>query len=281
MEHFSQIMIYGGIISLISILAVLSLSLHKKIRAFMSNNLLLLTTFSAGIFLVTSILLARETIEILSLSNALMSFGIGALLFILIHFFFKSHRHLGKKHVHQKHSAWKVLFGDTLHNIADGLFLVASFSTGTFVGNTTALSIILHEVPQEISEFFVLRKSGYSIRQAVSRNFITALSIFIGIGIALFVMNTNILQAWLLGITSVFFLGVVFTDLFPVRQLYVDKKIGKLFVPFLLGVILMTGISFAMGHSHAHEDHHGHYYDEHHLHHHDEEHIHEHHHEHH
>ena len=146
------------------------------------------------------------------------------------------------------------MIGDALHNIADGLLLVASFGTSSAIGLSTALSIALHEAPQEISEFLVLKKSGYSDTEAAYRNFATALSIFIGIAIGIFLVRSSIVQAYLLGITATFFLGIVFTDLFPVRILVREQKLGRMSAALVLGALLMFGITNALGHDHNHED---------------------------
>ena len=160
---------------------------------------------------------------------------------------------MGQDHTHDhKKSAWKILIGDALHNVADGLLLVASFGVSSLVGINTTLSIVLHEVPQEISEFLVLKKSGYSNREAILRNFASALSIFIGIAIGVFLIQSEILQAFLLGITATFFLGIVFTDLFPIRTIFRKNEFKQMFSALLVGVLIMFGLTRLLGHSHDH-----------------------------
>lgn len=268
MENIHLIIVSASLIALVSITGILVLKSHRKIRYFVENNLLILTAVSAGVFLVTSVILAKEALHVLTFSSALFSFVVGILLYIILHKAFSPHR-FNKQHTHEKHAAWKVLIGDTLHNIADGLLLVASFGVSVSVGIANALSIALHEVPQEISEFLVLKKSGYSNREAVLRNLITALSIFIGIAGGLFLIQTEITQGYLLGITSTFFLGIVFSDLFPIKKLIREKRVKKMSYSLVLGAIIMVTITSFLGHTHSHEEHdHVH---EHTLHHHNKE----------
>lgn len=249
MENIYLILLSGLVISFISVLGVLIIKSHPKVAAYVNKNLTTFTAMSAGIFLVTSYLLIRETLEILALHQAIIAFVGGIVIYTILHKTLSPHRHMGDHHEHDhKKSAWKILIGDAIHNVADGLLLVASFGAGSTIGLSNALSIALHEVPQEISEFLVLKKSGYSNTEAVYRNFATALSIFVGIVIGLFLIQSSVLQAYLLGITSTFFLGIVFTDLFPVRMLIKNKELGRMSAALILGIILMTGISLILGH---------------------------------
>jgi len=253
MENIYYIFGAGLLVALISFVGVLIIRSHEKLASFVNKHLAIFTAVSAGIFLVTSRLLIIETLEILPVKNALVAFGAGGLLYFVLHKFLAPHRHQGDDHRHDhdnKKSAWKILIGDSLHNIADGLLLVASFGTSVTIGMTNAISIALHEVPQEISEFLVLKKSGYTNTEAVYRNFASGMSIFIGIVIGLFLIQTEILQAYLLGITSTFFLGIVFTDLFPVRRLLKRKLFIKMSIALILGVIIMNTISAQLDHGH-------------------------------
>lgn len=268
--NIELILLYGLIISFVSILGVGIVKSNKKVASFINSHLDALTALSAGVFLVTSFTLARETLEILTLTNATIAFAIGIVSYIILHKVLSPHRHEGDNHEHvhdSKKSAWKLLIGDTVHNIADGIFLVASFGVSSFVGISTALSIMLHEAPQEISEFLVLRKSGYTTTEATYRNFGTALSIFIGIAIGLLVTQSPVFQAYLLGATATFFLGIVFTDLFPITTILKNKKkVGQMFAALVIGIVIMTGISSALGHSHehgGHDNHHAHDHDDH------------------
>lgn len=277
MTNLHYIILSALIISSASISGILLIKSSKRIATYISNNLLTLSSLSAGVFLVTSFLLITETLHLLPLNQALIAYGIGLLAYVLLHQVFRHHRH-GDSHEHHEHhkkqSAWKMLIGDTLHNIADGLLLVSSFGFGTSIGITNALSIVLHEIPQEISEFIVLKKSGYTNREAVYRNIATALSIFVGVGIGLALISTESVQAYILGATGTFFLGIVFTDLFPLKTVVKSSKKWDMLAALLIGILLMASISQALGHEHSHEGHdhdHGHEHHEEHEHEHEEE----------
>ena len=255
MEHIGYIIMTGLLISLASISGVALVKSHKKVASFVERNLEILGALSGGIFLYTSITIGHEAVEGLGTQQALFAFAVGALLFMFMQKIHTSHRHIGHAeshdHSHDRKSALKILIGDTIHNIADGLLLVASFGTSVSTGITTSLSIAIHEIPQEISEFIVLKKSGYTNLEAAYKNFATALSIFIGIAIGFLFYETSSLQGYLLGTSASFFLGIIFTDLFPLARLLKPKKYTKIILAFILGVSLMFGVAqFTTDHDH-------------------------------
>lgn len=253
-----SVLIAGFIISLASITGVLLVKSHPRVARFVETHLLHLSALSAGIFFVTSFSLGHETIESLGLKQSLIVFCVGFILFFgLQKILSTDHSHRNKQghtHDHNKKSALKILIGDAIHNVADGLLLVASSGASMVHGISTAASIFIHEVPQEISEFIVLKKSGYSTTEAAYKNFATALSIFIGIAIGFAFFETEGLQAYLLGISASFFMGIIFTDLLPIKELFVQKKWYVSFGIFIIGILLMKGILLILPHHHNHTE---------------------------
>jgi len=86
-----------------------------------------------------------------------------------------------------KLSAYLNLFGDFVHNITDGLAMAASFYSSPLIGATTTLACFAHEIPHEIADYSILIRSGFSKRQAMQSQFLTAIGAFVGtfIGIAI------------------------------------------------------------------------------------------------
>lgn len=78
------------------------------------------------------------------------------------------------------------LIADFTHNITDGLALSSSFYASPTLGATTTVAVFFHEIPHEVGDFALLIQSGFSKRQAMGAQFITAVGAFLGtcIGIA-------------------------------------------------------------------------------------------------
>jgi zinc transporter ZupT len=161
----------------------------------------------------------RESIEIIGTLKGVLTIAGGFILFMIIQKTLpESHHHHDTEHCehgHDRRGAMKVLLGDMLHNIGDGIILVPAFFVSTELGFITAGSIFIHEIVQEISEFIILRQGGYSLGQALLNNFLIALTLFIGIGISILFLHTQTLQAVLLGISAGAFFHIFIHDLLP------------------------------------------------------------------
>ncbi|RDW69844.1 hypothetical protein BP6252_08864 [Coleophoma cylindrospora] len=78
------------------------------------------------------------------------------------------------------------LIADFTHNITDGLAMSSSFYASPTIGATTTVAVFFHEIPHEVGDFALLIQSGFSKRQAMGAQFVTALGALLGtlIGIA-------------------------------------------------------------------------------------------------
>jgi zinc transporter ZupT len=77
------------------------------------------------------------------------------------------------------------LAADALHNFCDGLSVGAAFLVSPAAGLSTALGVFLHEVPQELGDYLLLRRGGFSRAGALSANLACALSALAGTAAAL------------------------------------------------------------------------------------------------
>ena len=79
-----------------------------------------------------------------------------------------------------------------------------------------AIAVFLHEVPQEIGDFGVLMKGGFSRTKALTANFLTALTAFLGAGFGLlsFGMIEGILPYYI-AFSIGGFVYIAGTDLIP------------------------------------------------------------------
>jgi len=132
--------------------------------------------------------------------------------------------HHGHSHAHHhSHSAphnissvaWMVIFGDGIHNLADGLAIGAAFADGYMSGFSTSLAVLCHELPHEIGDFAMLLKAGMTIKQAVFYNVLSSVLAFIGMVIGLLLGTIHNFSSWMFTATAGIFLYVALVDMMP------------------------------------------------------------------
>jgi zinc transporter 7 len=135
-----------------------------------------------------------------------------------------------------KLSAYLNLFGDFVHNITDGLAMAASFYASPLIGATTTLACFAHEIPHEIADYSILIRSGFSKKQAMQSQFLTAIGAFVGtfIGIAVHTVTTTTAESQVSDLAA------------GVRQdatglLGTTLQISDLVIPFVAGGFLYIG----------------------------------------
>jgi zinc and cadmium transporter len=257
-----NVIVFALIIALASFAGVLFVS--KTLKEWLFKNMPYLVTFAAGTFLMTALGMATEAMEILSQWAVWVSIAGGFIFLWLLHMILPEvHHHHDKdcSHCRPSNKGIKILVGDGIHNIADGIVLVAAFSASTYLGIVAAISIFIHEFIQEISEYFVLRSSGYTHIRALLLNFFSALTIFIGVGIGFLLAHNHTIEGILLGIAAGAFLHVVAHDLIPYHQLsrIKHKKAWKHIIMFLLGFGIILFVGYFAPHAHDHEEDHTHH----------------------
>ncbi|KAF7808454.1 IAA-alanine resistance protein 1 [Senna tora] len=78
------------------------------------------------------------------------------------------------------------LFSDGVHNFTDGMALGSAFLLyGSVGGWSRTLFLLAHELPQEIGDFGILIRSGFSTSKALFFNFLSALVALAGTALAL------------------------------------------------------------------------------------------------
>ncbi len=222
----------------------------KKLGDWAHEHLFHLVSFSAGVFLLVTLHLTEETLELsgsIWLTLLYIAIGVGIVGIISL-LFPEGHHHHKKNDCKDSHSlngARRILVGDAIHNIADGVLLAPAFLVDIRLGVITALGVLIHEVVQEVSEFFVLREAGYSINGALARNFIVSTTIIIGAALGLALTDIESLVAPLIGIAAGIFFYIVVLDLIP-KSVHASLKAKKRW-PYLLwgtfGILVILGLN--------------------------------------
>ncbi len=139
-----------------------------------------IVSFAIGALLSVSFLeLLPEAIAMSSAEAVLPWALVGIILFFILEkFLFWYHCHDGECPVHTY--TYLILWGDFLHNLIDGVIIALAFLADFKIGVFTTIAVILHEIPQEISDFGILMHGGFSRRRALSYNFLVSLATIIG-----------------------------------------------------------------------------------------------------
>ena len=185
-----------------------------------------LINFSAGTFLgVVFFDLMPEAVElspaILGDHTGFIYILAGFLTFFLISRLFSVYHHHHETdedeiHPKTKQNGYKVLMADILHNFVDGIVIVSAFMVSVPLGIATTVAVLIHEFPQEVSDFFVLIESGFSRGRALLLNFLVSISTLAG-ALAAFFMLSQIegLVGPILGFAAGNFLYIAASDLIP------------------------------------------------------------------
>jgi zinc and cadmium transporter len=191
-----------------------------------------------------------ETIENKGLIAILTLSGILSF-FVLEKFLHWHHGHdVGHMDQHPKSYGYISLFADGVHNFTDGILIAAGWMAGPEIGMATTLTVVLHEIPQEISDFGILIHAGFTAKRALWLNFYAALTAVLGTVITLMIgTKVQSLSHWVLPFAAGGFIYLAGTDLMP--ELNKEKSSLNSLVQLLMiiaGLALMY--VFSGGHSH-------------------------------
>lgn len=144
------------------------------------------------------------------------------------------------------------LYADGVHNFTDGILIGATWMFSPELGLTTTIGIILHEIPQEISDFGVLLRAGFSKKKALLFNFFSACTAILGTLMALWIgTELNHFSIFMLPLAAGGFIYLATNCLIP--EILKNTTLSKLsvYVPFvILGLFFMYYLSLHNGHSH-------------------------------
>lgn len=233
---------------------------YRTLGRWLERRLTYLATFAGGVFAVVTYHLIEEILHETTWQTALLSVVSGFLLMQILVRLAPSHHHhhdVKHSHAHSHVEGRGVLVSDALHNVGDGIILVGAFAVDLWIGIAAAFGILIHEVVQEISEYFVLREAGYSPRAALVRNFAVSSTILVGIAGASYFEQSPLVIIALSGIAAGGFLSVIFSDLMPHARHSVRHHGGNLFMHVgvaILGVLVMLSAQTLIPHEEHDEE---------------------------
>ena len=134
-----------------------------------------------------------------------------------------------------------LIIGDCFHNFIDGILIASAFIVDINLGLITALAIIVHEIPQEISNFSILINSGYSLSRTLLMNVVTGCAMILGAILAYFVLNDlEFLIPIILAFAASSMIYVAISDLIPSLHKKVEiKQTFQQTFSIFLGVLII------------------------------------------
>ena len=168
-SFFSLLVIAGGMAGCGMILA-----LPCRVREPLAANLV---SYATGTLLGAVFLgLLPDALEKAPPSLVVPWFLAGILAFFLIEkLVLWRHCHKPECDVHAN-PGLLLMVGDGVHNFIDGVIIAGAFLLSVPLGVITGLTVLAHEIPQELGDVAVLLDSGYSRSTALLLNLLSALT---------------------------------------------------------------------------------------------------------
>jgi zinc and cadmium transporter len=206
-----------------------------------------LVSFSTGTLLGAAFLgmipHAAATLSVHTLSSAVLVSLVA--FFILEKLLVWRHCHRTECGFHAS-SGPLLLIGDAFHNFVDGLVLAGAFLDSNSLGVAAAVSTVTHEIPQEVGEFMVYVRAGYSRRRALTLNIMTSLTTIVG-GLLGYFFLSSMLSArpYILVVAAAGFIYVALADLVPAQRQGASLRTTALeFVFVMAGIGGIAAVAF-------------------------------------
>ncbi len=140
---------------------------------------------------------------------------------------------------------WKMnLIWDFFHNFIDWIIIAWAFIIDVKVWIATTIAIILHEIPQEIWDFWVLLHAWYTKKKALLLNFASGLASVIWV-LLTFAISSKVdnLTTFLVPFAAWSFIYIAWTDLIPeLHKHNTTKKSIFQFIAILIWIAIMFSL---------------------------------------
>ena len=223
------------------------------------------TPLAAGVLLMAfRDLLPHAIEEGLSPKNAITGSIIGMMIFFLFEKLSGGfHHHHEEDTDTNKAQGWLFLTGDTFHNFVDGVALGGAFLVSPGTGIIASIALAAHDLPQEVGEFGVQIRSGFTRKQTVVRNiFASSVTILAAVVAYQFGDSLNLPMGYLYAGIGGFLLYIALSDIIPSIHRTETSRLGMQTVMLFLGLGLGLSVGVIaheyidLGHDHEqHEDH--------------------------
>lgn len=236
--HVFIFSLIGGLVSLIGGLLLLS----NKNKA--GRLVTYATPFAAGALLATAFLdLLPEAAEQGTIRHTFNAALGGIVIFFLLERFLRwfHHHHDESDKDHADANASLIVIGDTIHNFIDGIAIAAGFLVSVPSGIIVALAVAAHEIPQEIGDFALLLRKGYSKKKVIAVNIASALATVIAATLFYAIGEAGLTYLDIvLGLTAGFFIYIAVSDIIPEIHKQESRRIaGPHTILLIMGIVVV------------------------------------------
>jgi len=245
------------IVSLISVIVAIPLLMKKKIP---KKLLLFLLSASVGVLMSTVFMdFLPEIFEHGYTLNTALIILFGFMIMFVLEKFVHWHHTNGcankdAGHAHAYNLAPVNLIGDGIHNFIDGLVIAGSYAVNISLGIAATISIIFHEVPQELADFGVLLYSGMTRKKALVFNFLSAATAIFGtiVGILL-IGRLHSFTEMIIPFAAGNFLYIAASNLLPQLHRHCKLKDSLIHIfAIILGILIIVLVTmFSPAHAHG------------------------------
>lgn len=242
------------LVSLISFVGLVTLSFKRR---WLDKALFVLISLAVGALLGDTFLhLLPEVVEEsgeFSVQISLMVL-LGIITFLVLEKFVLWHHHHSietpqdharDRHHHTQSLGVMNMIGGALHDFIDGMVIATGFLVSPLVGFSTALAVILHEIPQEIGDFGVFIHSGFTTNKALLINFLSGLLGIVGV-LVVFALSeqSETISEYLIPFTAGAFIYIAGSDLMPElkKEKFAVYSLLQL-LSLLIGLFLMYALT--------------------------------------
>lgn len=242
MTALTWIIVSGVAMSLIALVGSVTLILGDKT---LKKILLPLVAFAAG-SLIGGAFFHMIPAAINEMGNGIEVYVwivSGFVLFLAMEQFLNwHHSHGGDEHSKQP-LTYLILIADGLHNFVGGMFVAASFVADINLGIVAWLAAVAHEIPQELGDFAVLVRGGWSKKRALIFNLVSALTFLLG-GLVAYFASHQFDVAFLIPFAAGNFIYIAAADLIPEIK-HTHEVLPNIvhFTAFVIGLAILFAIA--------------------------------------
>jgi zinc and cadmium transporter len=241
------------LISLVAVLAIIPVLLKKKLSKHFLLILLSLSvgTLLGGVFIHFFPEMAEHGYHLETAIFIIIGFLVFFIIEKFVHYRHNKNCQQGNcGHGHGYHLAPLNLIGDGVHNFIDGMVIAGSYIVSIPLGIAATISILFHEVPQEIADFGVLLYSGMSKLKAVMFNFLSAATAIVGAILGLILAGEiNSFTTFIIPFAAGSFLYIAASNLVPELHRhckFIDTLLHIVSIITGVGIMVLIALFFPM-----------------------------------